>query len=69
MADKNNLYNISRLRKDFPLYKEIVKRHKEAIEKGEDTYIDPKTGYSVFTAEYLLRRGFCCGSGCRHCPY
>ncbi len=23
----------------------------------------------VFTAEYHLRRGFCCDSGCRHCPY
>lgn len=23
----------------------------------------------VFTAAYHLRRGFCCNSGCRHCPY
>jgi len=23
----------------------------------------------VFTAVHLLKRGFCCGSGCRHCPY
>ena len=23
----------------------------------------------VFTARYLLRRGYCCESGCRHCPY
>ncbi|MGD0914685.1 MAG: DUF5522 domain-containing protein [Terracidiphilus sp.] len=23
----------------------------------------------VFTAAYLLKRGSCCGSGCRHCPY
>jgi iron complex transport system substrate-binding protein len=23
----------------------------------------------VFTESYLRRRGFCCGSGCRHCPY
>jgi len=23
----------------------------------------------VFTSAYLLRRGSCCGSGCRHCPY
>jgi iron complex transport system substrate-binding protein len=23
----------------------------------------------VFTASYLQRRGYCCGSGCRHCPY
>ncbi len=25
--------------------------------------------YLVFTAAYHLRRGFCCSSGCRHCPY
>jgi hypothetical protein len=23
----------------------------------------------VFTAWYHLRRGYCCKSGCRHCPY
>ena len=23
----------------------------------------------VFTAQFHLRRGSCCGSGCRHCPY
>src|SRR5688500_4461452 len=23
----------------------------------------------VFTERYHLRRGYCCGSGCRHCPY
>jgi hypothetical protein len=23
----------------------------------------------VFTAEYHLRRGYCCESNCRHCPY
>ncbi len=23
----------------------------------------------VFTAAYHLKRGSCCNSGCRHCPY
>jgi hypothetical protein len=23
----------------------------------------------VFTAAYHLKRGSCCGSNCRHCPY
>ncbi len=23
----------------------------------------------VFNAEYLLSRGYCCGNGCKHCPY
>ncbi|MEX2565308.1 MAG: DUF5522 domain-containing protein [Cyclobacteriaceae bacterium] len=25
--------------------------------------------YMVFTEAYHLLRGYCCGSGCRHCPY
>lgn len=25
--------------------------------------------YMVFTEMYHLKRGHCCGSGCRHCPY
>jgi hypothetical protein len=25
--------------------------------------------YLVFTAAYHLRRGSCCHSNCRHCPY
>ena len=33
-----------------------------------DFYHTPE-GYLVFTAQYHLRRGFCCGSGCRHCPW
>lgn len=26
-------------------------------------------GLLVLTDQYLLRRGSCCGSRCRHCPY
>lgn len=28
-----------------------------------------ENGLLVFTAAHHLKRGFCCGSGCRHCPY
>jgi hypothetical protein len=28
-----------------------------------------ENGCMVYTAAYHLKRGFCCGSGCRHCPY
>lgn len=38
----------------------------ELIE-GEDYYLE--NGNWVFTAKFLLRRGYCCRSGCRHCPY
>ena len=26
-------------------------------------------GLMVFTADFHRRRGYCCGSGCRNCPY
>lgn len=26
-------------------------------------------GYVVWTEAYHLKRGYCCGNGCRHCPY
>lgn len=48
---------------------EIQRRHDAAVDAGAQTYADPATGYQVFTAAYLLDRGYCCGSGCRHCPY
>ena len=34
----------------------------------EDYYTD-ELGRIVFTEAYHLKRGYCCGSGCRHCPY
>lgn len=34
---------------------------------GEDYYREG--AMIVFTARYHLRRGYCCESGCRHCPY
>jgi iron complex transport system substrate-binding protein len=37
------------------------------LEPG-DTYFD-SLGRMVFTEKYHLKRGFCCESGCRHCPY
>jgi hypothetical protein len=33
----------------------------------EDFYYEGP--FLVFTAAYHLKRGFCCNSGCRHCPY
>jgi hypothetical protein len=34
----------------------------------EDYYISEE-GYIIFTEEYHLKRGYCCKSGCKHCPY
>jgi hypothetical protein len=33
----------------------------------EDFYLEGSC--LVFTAAYHLKRGSCCGSACRHCPY
>ena len=33
----------------------------------EDFYYEGP--YLVFTAAYHLKRGYCCNSDCRHCPY
>ena len=38
------------------------------LEEGVDFYLDPN-GLMVVTAHFLRNRGYCCGSGCRHCPY
>ncbi len=41
--------------------------NQELIE-GDDYYSN-ENGLIVFTAEYLLDRGYCCGNGCLNCPY
>jgi hypothetical protein len=51
--------------KDSPL--EETPDRTEALVEGEDYYWEGSA--MVFTAAYLRRRGFCCESGCRHCPY
>ena len=48
---------------------EIEELHRKACDAEESTYIDPKTGLTVFTEYAHLERGSCCGCGCRHCPF
>jgi 2-iminoacetate synthase ThiH len=38
-----------------------------SLVESEDYYVEG--GLVVFTANYHLRRGYCCENGCRHCPY
>ena len=40
---------------------------KELIE-GVDFYYSEK-GWMVMTEKFHLERGYCCGNGCRHCPF
>jgi len=37
------------------------------LKEGIDFYIE--SGKWVFTEHFLRKRGYCCHSGCRHCPY
>jgi hypothetical protein len=39
----------------------------DPLVEGEDYYMEG--GYFVFTEKYHLKRGYCCKSGCRHCPF
>ena len=38
-----------------------------ALIEGVDFYYEG--GFLVFTGKFLRDRGYCCESGCRHCPY
>ncbi|EQC40849.1 hypothetical protein SDRG_01916 [Saprolegnia diclina VS20] len=42
--------------------------HKVACDRGYLQYVDPASGYTVFTAIFLKKRA-CCGYKCRHCPW
>ncbi|HSY51324.1 MAG TPA: DUF5522 domain-containing protein [Thermoanaerobaculia bacterium] len=35
--------------------------------EGVDFYYEGD--FMVFTEKFLRERGYCCESGCRHCPY
>ncbi|MEJ7736242.1 MAG: DUF5522 domain-containing protein [Chitinophagaceae bacterium] len=41
---------------------------KKKLVEGKDFYYNDE-GFMVFTEKYHLEKGFCCGNGCKHCPY
>jgi len=36
---------------------------------AEEDYYLSEEGFIIFTEAYHLKRGHCCKSGCKHCPY
>jgi hypothetical protein len=38
------------------------------LEEETDFYFN-EDGLMVLTENYLRERGYCCGNGCKHCPY
>jgi hypothetical protein len=45
-----------------------TKGFSNGYEEGKDFYMSPD-GYRIMTEEFLIRRGYCCAGGCKHCPY
>ena len=39
----------------------------EQLEEGIHYYMEKER--VIFTALFHIKRGQCCGSGCRHCPF
>lgn len=40
----------------------------QELVEGEDYYYNEQ-GYIVLTEKFHLKKGYCCGNGCKHCPY
>jgi len=40
----------------------------QPLEEGIDFYYD-ENKLMVLTEAFHLKKGYCCGKGCRHCPY
>jgi hypothetical protein len=43
------------------------KKETSKFVEGVDYYFE--NGLMVLTGHFLNKRGYCCGNGCRHCPY
>ena len=46
-----------------------MKRFSGINKLTKDEYYYSKEGYIIFTEKYHLKRGYCCKSNCKHCPY
>lgn len=42
--------------------------HKVSSQRQYNQYVDPASGYTVFTS-YFFKKRPCCGNKCRHCPW
>ena len=40
-----------------------------SVNQQSDSDYYMENGYKVFKPEFHIKRGYCCGNGCRHCPY
>jgi hypothetical protein len=49
------------------IFQQYIKELLQGSSSTADFYTED--GKKVFTEYYHKKRGYCCGSGCRHCPY
>jgi len=49
------------------IYELFVKEQSKPKLQPDHFYYE--NGRMVMTEQYHLDRGYCCGNGCRHCPY
>ncbi|MBP7283788.1 MAG: hypothetical protein KBA66_19535 [Leptospiraceae bacterium] len=52
---------------DNPTSDILQNKNEEPISSEGLYYFE--NGLMVFTEKFHLRRGYCCGNGCRHCPF
>jgi len=65
---KTNTNISNEYRKFVPFNNSMVNFSNQSKLAKEDFY-KSKDGYIIFTEKYHLKRGYCCKSGCKHCPY
>ena len=46
-----------------------MKFNNRLLKLEKDDYYYSNEGYIVFTEKYHLKRGHCCDSNCKHCPF
>jgi hypothetical protein len=68
LLEKINNYIVALAEKPIKDQVDVAKPYRQAPpQEGLDYHFEQ--GLMVFRRWYHLRRGTCCGNGCRHCPY
>lgn len=61
------LYDMIKNSQDW-IFQEYIKKTMLSKHDPRDFYFD-ENGRMVMTELYHIKRGSCCGNGCKHCPY
>ena len=61
------IFGKKQLHEDYWFVETSLQETENSKTPAPDYYLE--NGYVVFTESFHLKRGYCCQSGCRHCPY